>query len=115
MIDEAQDCNRLEWLVIKKLIDASKNVYIAGDDDQAIYGFKGGEVETFLNFKADKSTVLEQSPRLNEKIWELAEAAIHLIPPENRQEKKYKPTNINEFKMEHSGLINEFRNKEGSG
>ena len=112
MIDEAQDCNRLEWLVIKKLIDASKNVYIAGDDDQAIYGFKGGEVETFLNFKADKSTVLEQSPRLNEKIWELAEAAIHLIPPENRQEKKYKPTNINEFKMEHSGLINEFRNKE---
>ena len=67
MIDEAQDCNRLEWLVIKKLIDVSKNVYIAGDDDQAIYGFKGGEVETFLNFKVDKSTVLEESPRLNKK------------------------------------------------
>ena len=112
MIDEAQDCNRLEWLVIKKLIDASKNVYIAGDDDQAIYGFKGGEVETFLNFKADKSTVLENSPRLNEKIWELAEAAIHLIPPENRQEKEYKPTNVNEFKMKTCGLIYEFRNKE---
>ena len=112
MIDEAQDCNRLEWLVIKKLIDSSKNVYIAGDDDQAIYGFKGGEVETFLNFEADKSTVLEHSPRLNKKIWELAEAAIHLIPPQNRQEKNYKPANVNEFKMEHSGLINEFRNKE---
>ena len=110
MIDEAQDCNRLEWLVIKKLIDSSKNVYIAGDDDQAIYGFKGGEVETFLNFEADKSTVLEHSPRLNKKIWELAEAAIHLIPPQNRQEKNYKPANVNEFKMEHSGLINEFRN-----
>ena len=112
MIDEAQDCNRLEWLVIKKLIGVSKNVYIAGDDDQAIYGFKGGEVETFLNFKVDKSTVLEESPRLNKKIWDVAEAAIHLIPPENRQEKKYKPTNINEFKMPTSGLLYPFRNKE---
>ena len=112
MIDEAQDCNRLEWEVIKKLINVSKNVYIAGDDDQAIYGFKGGEVETFLNFKADKSTVLKESPRLNKNIWDLAQGAIHLIAPENRQEKKYKPTNINEFKMPTSGLFYSFRNKE---
>jgi len=112
MIDEAQDCNRLEWLIINKLIAVSKNVYIAGDDDQAIYRFKGGEVETFLQLPVDKTTVLNKSPRLNKNIWKLAQAAIHLIPKERRQEKQYTPTNENKHNMPHCGLIHEFRNKE---
>jgi len=112
MIDEAQDCNRLEWSVINKLIAVSKNVYIAGDDDQAIYRFKGGDVETFLQLPVDKTTVLDKSPRLNKNIWKLAQAAIHLIPKERRQEKQYTPTNENKHNMPHCGLIHEFRNKE---
>ena len=112
MIDEAQDCNRLEWLIINKLIAVSKNVYIAGDDDQAIYRFKGGDVETFLQLPVDKTTVLDESPRLNKKIWALAEKIIHLIPKEERQEKQYTPTNENKHNMPYCGLIHEFRNKE---
>jgi len=112
MIDEAQDCNRLEWLIINKLIAVSKNIYIAGDDDQAIYRFKGGEVETFLQLPVDKTTVLEESPRLNKKIWGLAQKIIHLIPEDRRQEKQYTPTNENKHNMPHCGLIHEFRNKE---
>ena len=112
MIDEAQDCNRLEWLVINKLITVSKHVYIAGDDDQAIYRFKGGEVETFLQLPITTTTVLDESPRLNEKVYNLAQDIIHYIPPENRQEKSYKPTNINVHKMPHFGVTKSFRNKE---
>ena len=114
MIDEAQDCNRLEWLIINKLIAVSKNIYIAGDDDQAIYRFKGGEVETFLRLPATTPTptVLEESPRLNKKIWGLAQKIIHLIPEDRRQEKQYTPTNENKHNMPHCGLIHEFRNKE---
>ena len=112
MIDEAQDCNRLEWLIINKLIAVSKNIYIAGDDDQAIYRFKGGEVETFLKLSVDKTTVLDGSPRLNKKIWGLAQKIIHLIPEDRRQEKQYTPTNENKHNMPHCGLIHEFRNKE---
>ena len=112
MVDEAQDCNRLEWLVINKLIAVSEYVYIAGDDDQAIYRFKGGEVETFLKLKANKTTVLDESPRLNKKIWELPQAAIHLIPEDQRQEKKYRPINENKHNMPHCGLIHKFINKE---
>ena len=112
MIDEAQDCNRLEWLIINKLISVSKNVYIAGDDDQAIYRFKGGKVETFRDLTVDKTTVLKESPRLNKKIWGLAQKIIHLIPEDRRQEKQYTPTNGNEYNMPHCGLIHEFRNKE---
>ena len=112
MIDEAQDCNRLEWLIINKLIAVSKNIYIAGDDDQAIYRFKGGDVKTFLKYPFDKKTVLKKSPRLNKNIWKLAQEAIHLIPKEHRQEKQYTPTNENKHNMPHCGLIHEFRNKE---
>ena len=112
MIDEAQDCNRLEWLIINKLISVSKNVYMAGDDDQAIYRFKGGKVETFRDLTVDKTTVLKESPRLNKKIWELSQKIIHLIPADRRQEKQYTPTNKNEYNMPHCGLIHEFRNKE---
>jgi hypothetical protein len=112
MIDEAQDCNRLEWLIINKLINVSENVYIAGDDDQAIYRFKGGEVEKFLKLPVNKTTILDRSPRLNEKIWKLAQNVIHLIPKERRQEKQYTPTNENKYDMPHCGLIREFRNKE---
>jgi len=112
MIDEAQDCNRLEWLIINKLISVSKNVYIAGDDDQAIYRFKGGTVETFRDLTVDKTTVLKESPRLNKKIWGLAQKIIHLIPEDRRQEKQYTSTNENEYNMPHCGLIHEFRNKE---
>ena len=112
MIDEAQDCNRLEWLIINKLIAVSKNIYIAGDDDQAIYRFKGGDVKTFLKLSVDKTTILDKSPRLNKKIWDLAEKIIHLIPKEERQEKQYTATNKNEYNMPHCGLIHNFRNKE---
>ena len=112
MIDEAQDFNRLEWSIINKLIAVSKNIYIAADDDQAIYRFKGGDVETFLKLPVDKKTVLKKSPRLNKKIWDLAEKIIHLIPKEERQEKQYTPTNENKYNMPHCGLIHEFRNKE---
>ena len=112
MIDEAQDCNRLEWLIINKLIGVSKNVYIAGDDDQAIYRFKGGKVEIFKDMTANKTTILKESPRLNKKIWELSQKIIHLIPADRRQEKQYTPTNENEYNMPHCGLIHAFRNKE---
>ncbi len=112
MIDEAQDCNRLEWLVINKLIAVSKYVYVAGDDDQAIYRFKGGEVETFLQLPVTKTTVLDKSPRLNEKIYNLAQDIIHYIPKENRQEKSYGPININTHEMPHFGVTKSFRNKE---
>ena len=63
MIDEAQDCNRLEWSIINKLIAVSKNIYIAGDDDQAIYRFKGGDVKTFLE-TAMSLLIINHSSRL---------------------------------------------------
>ena len=115
MFDEAQDFNKLEWLVVQKVIAVSKQVYFAGDDDQAIYRFKGAEVETFLKLPVTTETVLDESPRLNEKIYNLAQDVIHYIPKKNRREKSYKPGNVNEYNMPIFGVIKSFRNKETLG
>ena len=47
MVDEAQDLTDLEWAVIKKLANNTEELHLVGDDDQAIYGWKGAKVTTF--------------------------------------------------------------------
>ena len=51
-IDEAQDLSLLQWDMIKLLQQNSKDVYVAGDDDQAIFGWAGADVESFIKFDA---------------------------------------------------------------
>ena len=51
-IDEAQDLSLLQWDMIKLLQQNSKDVYIAGDDDQAIFGWAGADVDSFIKFDA---------------------------------------------------------------
>ncbi len=52
LIDEFQDTNRLQWTILERIlgdgIDAgTPNLFIVGDDKQAIYEFRGGRVEIF--------------------------------------------------------------------
>ena len=46
-VDECQDLNPLMWAVINKIIDEKGLIYLAGDDDQSIFGFNCGEPEYF--------------------------------------------------------------------
>ena len=49
IIDEAQDLVPLQWRMVKEvLVPNSKEVFYAGDDDQAIYGWMGVDVKRFL-------------------------------------------------------------------
>jgi DNA helicase-2/ATP-dependent DNA helicase PcrA len=50
MVDEFQDSNKKELALIALLSKKHKNLFVVGDPDQAIYSFKGGDVEIFLNF-----------------------------------------------------------------
>ena len=43
-IDEAQDLSPIQWKMCKEIIKNSKYVILAGDDDQAIYGWGGADV-----------------------------------------------------------------------
>ncbi len=67
IIDEAQDCSDFMWDFLKLLIKESKEVYIAGDDDQAIMDGFGANSQAFLEIKTSKEDdVLSKSYRLCE-------------------------------------------------
>ena len=88
IVDEAQDLSALQWKCIQKLSQNVDHVYIAGDDDQAIYKWAGADVEYFINLKG-KNTYLKQSYRVPRKVHDIALGVVKRIG--NRKEKVWEP------------------------
>ena len=89
-IDEAQDLSLIQWNMLKKLQENADDVYIAGDDDQAIFGWAGADVESFINFEAEEIP-LTKSNRIPKEVQEIALKIISKI--NDRIDKTYKPRN----------------------
>ena len=53
LVDEFQDINRVQYDVIRMLALPENNLYVVGDDDQAIYGFRGADSELMFQFRED--------------------------------------------------------------
>ena len=53
LIDEFQDINPIQYEIIQMLSKPQDNLFVVGDDDQAIYGFRGSRPEIMLHFKDD--------------------------------------------------------------
>lgn len=53
LIDEFQDINRIQYEIVKMLAAPHNNLFIVGDDDQSIYGFRGSRPDIMLNFEKD--------------------------------------------------------------
>lgn len=70
-VDEAQDLSSLQWLAVRKLATHARAVYVAGDDDQAIYRWNGAAVEQFIALPGHVE-VLEQSRRCPRAVQHLA-------------------------------------------
>jgi superfamily I DNA/RNA helicase len=51
LVDEYQDTNRAQLEMLRLLLGARKNICAVGDDDQAIYGWRGAEVGNILEFE----------------------------------------------------------------
>ena len=86
-VDEAQDLSLLQWDMIKLLQQNSKDVYIAGDDDQAIFGWAGADVDSFIKFDAIEIP-LKQSRRVPKIVHQRALLRLDNIKS-NRLEKPW--------------------------
>jgi len=103
--DEVQDFVPLELALVRKMVKQMEQIVLAGDDDQAIYFFKGASPDAFLDppLPEDHNRVLKQSYRVPKKVQAVAEKWIKQV--RRRFEKEYRYREQAEGAVEVSGEI----------
>ena len=80
LVDEYQDTNRVQYILVNMLAARYKNICVVGDNDQAIYSWRGSDYRNILNFEKDypdlKSVMLEENYRSTGNILKAANAVI---------------------------------------
>lgn len=75
-IDEYQDTNPVQLRLATLLSKKYQKLFVVGDDDQSIYGWRGADVKNILTFDADTTIKLEQNYRSTNAILKAANAVI---------------------------------------
>lgn len=80
LIDEYQDTNEAQYIFSKMLTKKYRNIFVVGDNDQAIYAFRGANYKNILNFEKDypdcKTILLEENYRSTQTILNAANSVI---------------------------------------
>lgn len=80
LIDEYQDTNEVQYKLVKKLAEKYRNLFVVGDINQSIYGFRWSNYRNILNFEQDypdaKSITLNQNYRSTNTILSAANSVI---------------------------------------
>ena len=88
-VDEAQDLSPIQWQMVDIIKKNSKYIILAGDDDQAIYGWAGADVKKFQQKFSKKDIILPQSYRVPLKVQHIADKILDLIPDDRRIKKQW--------------------------
>ena len=87
-VDEAQDLSRRQWEVLGVFTRYAQRVYIAGDDDQAIFVWAGADPTAFIQ-QPGNVRVLDRSYRMSRRVFGVAQHLTRRIS--NRQKKELLP------------------------
>jgi superfamily I DNA/RNA helicase len=101
-IDEAQDLSPLQWQLYDKLKENCEDMYLAGDDDQAIFAWAGADVNRFIQEPANEK-VLRYSRRVSKAVQDQSQIAVSQISG-IRKHKEYLPR----AQKGHASYINNF-------
>lgn len=92
IVDEVQDNSPLQWVLTDLWAERARRLYLAGDEDQALFGWSGAVPDLFLNHPTHLDTILDQSYRVPGQVHALAQRII--VQNSNRMQKTYRPTMV---------------------
>lgn len=72
-VDEAQDLSPLQWKAVYTFFRDVEVLYVAGDPNQALYRFSGGQANYMLFMKCDETIILDKTHRCSEEVMLMAE------------------------------------------
>ena len=125
-VDEAQDTSKIQHAILRLLASASGNIFMVGDEDQSIYGFRAAWPQALLEFEqvfpGAKVLKLETNYRSTRAIVEKADAFIRRnqnrrpkrMRTENQQGSAIRKIMLADYSRQYSYLLKIAENCEGS-
>ena len=105
LVDEFQDTNRAQAELVSLLAERHRNVTVVGDDDQAIYAFRGAAIDNILDFKeryrGARTVVLRRNYRSLAPVLDAAYRLVRFNDPERLEvrtgiSKRLRPERVTE-------------------
>ncbi|HLD34374.1 MAG TPA: UvrD-helicase domain-containing protein, partial [Patescibacteria group bacterium] len=113
LVDEFQDTNYAQYELVKLLAGAKQNITVVGDDDQAIYKFRGASVSNILQFKNDypqaEEIYLTDNYRSCQNILDLSYKFIQRNNPDRLEIKLAEKNKLSKKLISHCDIAGEIR------